>query len=105
MKTPQPQIFYPKRNPMFTEFQTMITVFLRYPTAVPCAHCGRKSKHHWSQRVYFRASSTMEDKAPAFTIQGGALLPGGSPVCRSHVLMPEVWAPDQQRSAKGRKKK
>lgn len=75
-----------KPNKMFTEHQTTITKFLEYTRAVPCAHCKKRSKYHWTQTLFFRV---MDLGSFALT-PGKKILPPLTPVCRDHILEPQI---------------
>lgn len=80
------QLYDAKPNPMFPEWLTCRLQFLRYAVAVKCAHCGRKSKFHWTLMMSFRIA--MES---AFTLKAGEILhPPLTPVCRDHIMKPEL---------------
>lgn len=76
------QYFPPAPNPMFSPLQHLMTRFVRYQESVPCACCGRMSKHHWTSLVRFKAirldSFWVEKRAP--------WIPAGKPVCRAHPM-------------------
>ena len=80
------ECFEAKPNPMFSEAMRQIVVFLRFKKAVPCEHCGRRSRWHWTMRLPFRA----HDLGPSAVVAGDTVLLAGSPVCRKHPLHPEV---------------
>lgn len=82
------ELFEAKPNRMFTEAMRRLVVFLRFKKAVPCEHCGRRSRWHWTMRVPFRAAS------PAGFIMalGDKVLLPGSPLCRKHPMHPEIEA-------------
>ena len=75
-----------KPNTMFTDAQTATIRFLRYNQSVPCAECGKRSKHHWTVLYSFKATSMVEGM---FTLQESdkVHLPL-TPVCRDHPLAP-----------------
>jgi len=82
----QVQILEAKPNPMFTEWQRAMTRFLRYSRAVPCAECGRRSRHHWTQLVSFKAHNL---SGPSFMLHstGSVKIHAPlTPVCGSHPL-------------------
>lgn len=89
----QVQLLAAKPNPLFTEEQLQLVLFLRYSHAVPCAACGKRAKHHWTMRVSF--STVAMD---TFVAQPSAAvhLPL-TPVCRVHPLAPAALP-----AAKGR---
>lgn len=82
------ELFEAKPNHMFTEAMRRLVTFLRFKKAVPCEHCGRKSRWHWTMRCPFRA---VEFTAFA-TVPSDKVLMAGSPVCRKHLLYPETEA-------------
>jgi hypothetical protein len=70
-------------NPMFSEIERASILFVRYETAVPCGECGRKSRHHWTCYVRFKAANPRKG---CFTLPFGSWLKEGTPVCRAHPL-------------------
>lgn len=76
----------PKPNKMFSAWQTAITKFLTYRRAVKCAHCGKMSKHHWTQLKFFRVM----DEGAFVLKTSKALYPPLTPVCSKHILSPET---------------
>lgn len=92
-------LFEAKPNPMFTEEQRATVRFLRYSQAVPCAECGKRSKHHWTVVFSFKATSMV---AGAFTLQeSGKVHMPLTPVCQDHPLAPAPFeAPKRQRRAR-----
>jgi hypothetical protein len=78
-----------KPNKMFSDEQTAAIRFLRYNQSVPCAECGKRSKHHWTVLYSFTATSLVPGM---FTLQesGQVHLPL-TPVCRDHPLAPAPW--------------
>jgi hypothetical protein len=91
----EPEIFEAKPNHMFSEAQRQITKFLRFRESVPCAHCGKKSRWHWTQTVPFKAA-----EFGGFSLKMGRLLEANSPVCRAHILEPS-YIPELQEVARG----
>lgn len=85
------EIFEAKPNKMFTQAQTELTRFLRYTAAVPCAECGRRRKTHWTQLCSFKAL-TMRNAFGVLDAQmaNAQVHPPLAPVCRDHLLAPEV---------------
>lgn len=83
------QLFEAKPNTMFTDEQTAMVRFLRYTQAVPCAECGKRSKHHWTVLYAFKATRMVPGM---FTLQESEQvhLPL-TPVCRNHPLVPASW--------------
>jgi hypothetical protein len=73
-----------KPNPMFSEEMTRSVVFLRYTQAVPCAVCGKRSKHHWTMVLSFStvAMDTLLAR-PSETVHLPLV-----PVCRAHPMAP-----------------
>lgn len=82
-------LFEAKPNKMFSDEQTATIRFLRYTQAVPCAECGKSSKHHWTVLYSFKATSMVPGM---LTLQesGKVHLPL-TPVCRDHPLAPASW--------------
>jgi hypothetical protein len=94
-------LFEAKPNKLFTEEQTAAVRFLRYNQSVPCAECGKRSKHHWTVLYSFKATSLVPGM---FTLQesGKVHLPL-TPVCRDHPLTPASWeTPRVQRKGSAR---
>lgn len=90
------QFMAAKPNTMFSAEMTQLVTFLRYTQAVPCAECGKRSKHHWTMLVSFQAQSM---KPGMFTLaQSGKVHLPLAPVCRAHLL-----APSPLPEAKGRR--
>lgn len=89
---------HPKPNPLFTEYQTFVTRFLSYSMPVACAYCGKRRTGHWTQLVFFRVVEGFEKKIGNKVVVSGAfeatkgkeLFPPLTPVCRSHILAPEI---------------
>jgi len=80
------EAFPAKPNKMFSAEITQLVAFLRYTQAVPCAECGKRSKHHWTMRCSFEAHSM---KPGMFTLaQSGTVHLPLAPVCRAHLLAP-----------------
>lgn len=73
-----------RKNPMFSELQRLGILFVRYKTAVPCALCGRRSRHHWTSWVRFHAADI--SKCFIRLEFGRKWFPRGAPVCRAHIL-------------------
>ena len=78
------QLFEAKPNKMFTEAHTRHVRFLRFNAAVPCAECGKRSKHHWTVLYSFKAMSL----AVLVPKESDKVHPPLTPVCRSHILKP-----------------
>lgn len=76
-----------KENPMFDQITHDCMRFVRYEEAVPCALCGRQSKHHWTCIVRFK---TADIEKGFFTLQMSLRwFPAGKPVCRAHIMQPD----------------
>ena len=86
------EIFAPKPNKLFPDWLTDRTKFLRFSAAVPCAECGKRTKHHWTLLASFQAH-TMSAIVP---IKSGKVHPPLTAVCRSHLLAPEIEAGDAE---------
>lgn len=71
---------------MFPDWMTARVRFLRFDAAVPCAECGRRSKHHWTMLCMFQAH-TMAQIVPSKSGKEHAPL---TAVCRSHLLAPQI---------------
>lgn len=67
------------------ERQRAAVRFLRYSSAVPCAECGRMSKHHWSMIVALQAKIFPKGIGGFIQSHGMVHLPL-TPVCRDHLL-------------------
>jgi hypothetical protein len=80
------QILDAKPNKMFPDWMTERVKFLRFTEAVQCAECGKRSKHLWTFLAAFQGH-TMASLVP---IKSGKVHPPLTPVCRSHMLAPEV---------------
>lgn len=78
-------VFEAKPNKLFSERQRAAVRFLRYSSAVPCAECGRMSKHHWSMIVAFQAKIFPKGIGGFIQSHGMVHLPL-TPVCRDHLL-------------------
>lgn len=97
MKTAQPkrtddtgvprQYFHPAPNPMFSEEQRAATLFVRYKEAVPCAVSGRRSKHHWTSQVRFKAARPGPGD---FVLKFGKWIKAGTPVLRDCIMQPDM---------------
>lgn len=72
----------PKKNKMFTERQHALTLFLTYSQAIPCAECGRRSKHHWTQRCTF----VVMQEVGLMLKRGEKVHMPLAPVCTKHIL-------------------
>lgn len=78
------QLMEAKPNKMFSEEQRQMVVFLRYSQAVPCAECGKRSKHHWTMLLSFSTvAMDMLVARPSETVH----LPL-TPVCCAHPMAP-----------------
>jgi hypothetical protein len=90
--TPPPQdavtveLFEAKPNRLFDPALTAVVRFVRLSAAVPCAECGRRSKHHWTMLVPFTVQ-VMPTHAFVLTSSGVRYAPL-TPVCRAHLLAP-----------------
>lgn len=82
------ELFEAKSNRMFTEAMRQLVIFLRFKKAVPCEHCGRRSRWHWTMRCPFRAA----DLGGFTVVKGDKVLMAGSPICRKHPMHPEIEA-------------
>jgi hypothetical protein len=80
------EMFEAKDNPMFPPALTSRLRFVRYSKAVPCACCGRKSRHHWTLTCSFSAKTFTN--LPVF--KSSAILAPMTPVCSAHPLSPEI---------------
>lgn len=76
----------PRKNKMFTPLQHAITQFLTYTRPVKCAFCGRKSKHMWTQCMFFRVYELSSFSLNPSTEE----YPPLTPVCRKHILQPNM---------------
>lgn len=85
----KPEYFEPKPNPMFPDWLTQMLWFVRYPQPVPCAHCGRRSRYHWTLCVPFQV---MEERFLVLK-ESVVVLGRGAPVCRKHILNPAFRTP------------
>lgn len=93
------QYFDPMPNPMFPDWLTGLIAFARYPEAVPCALCGRRTRHHWTMKVPFTA---VDVKAGQFQVpEGKTVFRQGSPVCRDHLMVPAWRTPTADDSKSG----
>ena len=81
------QYFHPAPNPMFSEMQRAVTLFVRYKEAVPCAVTGRRTKHHWTSQVRFKAARV---ETGQFSLRFGKWLPAGTPVLRDCIMQHDV---------------
>lgn len=96
----QVHILEAKPNPLFTENQRRMVRFLRFNQYVPCAHCGKKVRVHWTMLCDFRS---VDMSRALFTIDAqrdGKPFPPLTPVCGDHPL-----APDWKKVTKKPKKK
>lgn len=76
----------PAPNSLFSEQQRSLTKFIKYRKPVPCIHCGKKRKNHWTQLVFF---SVVEDSGYVLK-PSKEEYPPLSPVCRDHILQPLI---------------
>lgn len=90
-KPNEPEYFEPKPNPMFPEWLTAMLSFVRYPEAVPCEHCGRRSRHHWTLCVPFTVSSM--ESGVFHLVESTVVFRRFAPVCRAHMLHPAFRTP------------
>jgi hypothetical protein len=83
------QLFEAKPNKLFTPEHTALVCFLRYSAAVPCAECGKRSRHQWTVLYSFKA------KSASFLIprESEKVHPPLTPVCRNHLLAPAALPP------------
>ena len=87
-----------KPNKMFTEEQRQDVRFLIYNRPVACAHCGRKTRSHWTLLCAFRSMAALEDMP-----FGGDLshndksFPPLTPVCGEHALAPDIAKAEEKR--------
>ena len=84
-KVQQVKLIEPKPNPMFEDWQTATTRFLRYSHPVECAECGRRSKTHWTSFLSFQAMD-MKGSFGVLKSATGKVHPPLTPVCGSHPL-------------------
>ena len=75
----------PKPSPVFTPEQLAITKFLTYSRPVACAHCGKLTRHHWTQLRFFRVMEPIFIHLKASEKLYAPL----APVCRKHFLSAE----------------
>lgn len=97
----QVQILEAKPNKMFTENQRRMVRFLRFNQYLPCAHCGKKVRVHWTMLCAFRS---IDMRGAMFSINAqrdGKPFPPLTPVCGDHPLAPD-W---QKKERKAPKKK
>lgn len=92
-------LFDAKPNPLFPDWLTERLLFLRYMKSVKCAYCGRMSRHHWTLLLAFRIAEIFEKKVADKLVEttspvGGKthsqLFPPLTPVCRKHIMRPDV---------------
>jgi hypothetical protein len=83
----QVMLFEAKPNAMFTAAQTRCIRFLRFSRSVPCAECGKRTKHHWTALYSFKALSMTMIVAKESDKVHAPL----AAVCRSHLLKPVEW--------------
>lgn len=75
----------PADNPLFDEVQHAITRFMTFIKPVKCAHCGKMTKKHWTQLVFFRVAEPFVVVLHPSESQYAPL----TPVCTDHILQPE----------------
>jgi len=75
-----------KPNKVFPDWMTVRIRFLRYRVAVACASCGRKSKHHYTLLMSFKAAHFGKHQFK-LVCEPQVHLPL-TPVCRDHPLEP-----------------
>lgn len=81
------QYFHPAPNPMFSEEERAATLFVRYKEAVPCAVTGRRTKHHWTSQVRFKAARMEPGQ---YALRFGKWLKAGTPVLRDCIMQPDM---------------
>lgn len=90
-----------KPNPLFSEAQRALVRFLSYRRPIPCRHCGRKRKDHWTSLAFFRVAE-ME----VVTLRNSATeYPPLTPVCRNHILAPSENENEMSRGRKHKKER
>jgi hypothetical protein len=73
-----------KPNPAFSDEMNACTHFLQYRRAVPCAHCGKMKRKHWTYLQFFRVGELV-----AFAVRlSDKEYPPLTPVCTDHLLRP-----------------
>lgn len=80
------QLFEAKSNKMFPDWLTALVRFLRYTTAVKCASCGKRSKHHWTLLCEF----TVAEMGMLVATPGKTPFPPMTPCCRDHLMQPTI---------------
>lgn len=76
----------PKPNKLFDEWSHNTTRFLTFSKAVPCAECGKRSKHHWTSLASF---SVMLERLFTLVPSEKVHLPF-TPVCSRHPIGPAI---------------
>lgn len=74
---------------MFTEAQRQSVRALRYNLHVPCAHCGKKRRLHWTMLCAFRSIIFEECYLVVDSKRDGKPFPPLTPVCGDHLLTPD----------------
>ncbi len=81
----------PKPNDMFPNWMTERLRFLSYSQAVPCAHCGKKRKKHWTLFMAFRVAdmpNVDRGENPFILADSKVVYPPLTPVCTKHLMAP-----------------
>ena len=71
---------------MFPEWMTQRLRFMKYMIAVPCAHCGKRSKSHWTMTMNFRVA----EERGFEIVPGNTVYQSLTSVCSKHMLHPEL---------------
>lgn len=90
---PEVQYFGAENNPMFPQWLTEMVTFARYKTPVPCAHCGKISREHWTLCVPFTVSGIVP--GVFHLVEGAKVHRPGSPVCEDHMPRPAFRTPTE----------
>ena len=81
----------PKPNDFFPNWMTERLRFLSYSQAVPCAHCGKKRKKHWTLLMAFKVAdmpNVDRGENPFILADSEKVYPPLTPVCTKHLMRP-----------------
>lgn len=95
------QILNPKPNKMFPDWMSQRVRFMRFQKYVPCTHCGKRSRLHWTMLMTFQVAEPRQ-----FTlVNSERVFMPMVPVCTSHLLDPcmPFLEPEPKRKAKVKK--
>ena len=89
----------PRPNKMFPDWATERVLLLSYTKPVPCAHCGKLRKKHWTMLMAFSvATEPGPGDNPCVVQEFNEVHLPLTPVCGKHCLRPML--PKREKQAK-----